>query len=110
MQGTETVTTQTMFVLSLPSLLALGFIVAVVLLMMGYRETQLPGRANTLFKAGLVLLGVMTALTPILWYSYGAMWSGDLLMRISDIFILGLGALLGGIVIGAGLLFRLRKG
>lgn len=109
MQGTETVTIQTMFGLSLPSLLALGFSVAVVLLMMGYRETQLPNRANALFRAGLILLGVMIALTPILWYSTWALPSGNLLMTLSDIFVLGLGALFGGIVVGAGFLFRLRK-
>jgi uncharacterized membrane protein len=100
--------TQFLVGVSIPALLVLGFVLAVILLVMGYREKNLPDRANSFFRAGLVLLGAMTALTPILWYWTWAMPSGTLLMSVLDIFILGLGALLGGIVIGVGFVFRLR--
>jgi len=100
--------TQAMFAVSIPSLLALGFGVAVGLLVIGYREKQNSDRANTLFRVGFILLGVMTALTPISWYWSRTMPSGTLLMGISDMFVLGLGTLVGGIIIGVGLVFRLR--
>lgn len=98
-----------MFAFNIPSILALGFILAVVLMVLGYRESQTPSRANLLFRAGLTFLGVMIALTPMVWYVYLELYLTGFVMSLSDMAIFGLGMFSGGTVTGVGATFRLRK-
>jgi len=79
--------------ISIPSVLAIGFIAALVLYLLGQR------------KAGIVLFGLMIIITPLSWYGSFAM-QGSILMTIGDILILALLSAIGGIIIGVGLLYR----
>ncbi len=84
--------TQFMFI-SIPSLLAIGFIAALVLYLLGQR------------KAGIILFGLMIIVTPLLWYGSFAM-HGSIVMTIADILILSLLSSIGGIIIGVGLQYE----
>jgi hypothetical protein len=82
-----------MIFISIPGLFAVGFIAALVLYLLGQR------------KVGMVLFGLMIAITPLSWYSSFAM-QGSILMTIGDILILALLSAIGGIIIGVGLQYE----
>lgn len=79
--------------ISIPGLLAVGFIAALVLYLLGQRQ------------AGIILFGLMIIITPLSWYGSFAM-QGSLLMSIGDILILSLLSSIGGIIIGVGLQYK----
>ena len=68
-----------MFVLPIPVLLAIGYLIGFVLLVLGYRnETDLT-RHHHLMGLGIVVIGIMIPVTPISWYVHGIVTTGLLL-------------------------------
>jgi len=94
---------QPLMAVSLPALLALGFIVGLVLLGLGLLEVKKAKRRAHLIAAGATLLGVMTVVTPLTWYGYWAFLVGVVVMGLGDLLILALLALFGGLLIAFGI-------
>jgi len=88
---------------SLPALLALGFIVGLVFLVLGLLKAKQGKRRAHLIAGGATLLGVMTAVTPLTWYGYWAFLGGVVVMSLGDLLILALLALFGGLLIAFGI-------
>jgi hypothetical protein len=88
---------------SAPALLALGFIIGIVLAVVGLLEQKNRTRRGHLLAAGVLLLGVMSVATPLLWYGYPAFLTGVVVMTLGELVILALLALVGGLLIAYGL-------
>ncbi|MFW9886660.1 MAG: hypothetical protein ACFFER_00655 [Candidatus Thorarchaeota archaeon] len=61
---------QPMFAVPIPILLALGFLIGFVFLVLGYREESDLIRRNHLLGLGIVILGIMIPVTPLSWYGH----------------------------------------
>jgi len=59
-----------MFTIPIPPLLALGFIIGIILLMLGYREKADLTRHQHLMGLGIIIIGIMIPITPLSWYGY----------------------------------------
>lgn len=94
--------------ISIPALLALGFLIGMVLLILGYREKINLRRRNLLMGSGLCIIGAMALITPLSWFLYLAYIYGTVIMTSGDIVILGILAFTGGIIMGVGLLIVQR--
>jgi Ca2+/Na+ antiporter len=84
---------------SAPALLASGFIIGIVLVVVGLLERKNRTRRAHLMAAGVFLLGIMTVATPLLWYGYPAWLTGVVVMTLDKLVILTLLALVGGLLI-----------
>jgi len=95
--------------ISIPSLLALGFLIGMVLLILGYREEINLRRRNLLMGSGLGIIGIMVLLTPLSWFLYlAAIYGGTVIMTSSDIVILSILSFAGGIIMGVGIIIALK--
>jgi hypothetical protein len=94
--------------INIPFLLALGFLVGIVLLILGYREREDVQRRNRFMGSGLSIIGIMTLLTPLSWFLYLAYVYGMVIMASSDIAIFATLAFTGGIMMGVGLIIALK--
>jgi len=63
------------FGVSMPSILILGFLIGVILIILGYRERQDLVRRNHQIGLGTIIVGIMIPVTPLSWYIY---WEGFL--------------------------------
>jgi Ca2+/Na+ antiporter len=88
---------------SAPALLALGFIIGIVLVVVGLLEQKNRTRRAHLMAAGVLLLGIMSIVTPLLWYGYPAFLTGVVVMTLGELVILTLLALVGGLLLAYGL-------
>ena len=86
-----------MFTVPIPPLLALGFLIGVILLLIGYRENSDLSRRNHLIGSGLIVIGIMIPVTPITWYGYLAVTT-VLVLGLLEIAILAV-ALIFGIIL-----------
>jgi drug/metabolite transporter (DMT)-like permease len=89
--------------ISMPGLLAIGYVVALVLLFLANREREDLNRKSILAKSGVILIGIMIAITPLSWYGYYAATDGSIAMALYDLAIVSMCCIFGGIIIGAGL-------
>ena len=96
---------ETMFIISVPALLMIGFAVAVLFLVLGYRERVDLSKRERSIRIGLVLLGLMVIVTPLSWYGFLAIVAGAVQMRIGEILVLTTLAALGGVIVGVGMYF-----
>ncbi len=95
--------------ISIPPLLALGFLIGMVLLILGYREEINLRRRNLLMGSGLGIIGIMVLLTPLSWFLYlAAIYGGTVIMTSSDIVILSILSFAGGIIMGVGIIIALK--
>jgi len=94
---------QPLVAVSLPALLALGFVVGLVLLVLGLLEMKKGKRRAHLIAGGTTLLGVMSVVTPLTWYGYWAFLGGVVVMGLGDLLIVALLALFGGLLIAFGI-------
>ena len=95
--------------INIPSLLILGFLVGVVLLIIGYREGADLRRRNRLMGSGLGIIGIMTLMTPVSWFLSLAYRYGVVMMNSSDIAIFAMLVFLGGIIMGIGFTIFLNR-
>ena len=59
---------QQMFVIPIPPLLALGFLIGIILLVLGYMEKTDLTRHQHLMGLGIIIIGIMIPITPLSWY------------------------------------------
>jgi hypothetical protein len=65
-----------MFSIPIPPLLALGFLIGLVLLLLGYRENADLVKRNHRMGSGLIIIGIMVPISPLSWYVYWILTSG----------------------------------
>jgi hypothetical protein len=88
---------------NLPALLIIGFVIATIMLILGFVEKKNPPRKKKLMAAGTILMGIMVVAVPLTWYGYWAITMGSILMTIADILIIAFLSILGGIIITLGI-------
>ena len=93
------------FIIYVPALLMIGFVIAVLFLVLGYRERVDLSKRERSIRIGLVLLGMMVIVTPFSWYGYLAIVAGAVQLGIGVMVILTTLVSIGGIFIGASLQF-----
>ena len=86
-----------MFAVPIPLLLALGFLIGIILLIIGYRETADLQRRYHLMGIGVIFIGIMIPVTPLSWYGYWAVTTG-IILGLIDIAIIAI-ALIAGIIL-----------
>jgi len=97
-----------MSTVSIPGLLIMGFGIALVFLILGYREGADISKRRRFTGIGLDLLGLMMIVTPLSWYGMWAITSGLAQMTILDILLLTVFAALGGLIIGVSVVYARR--
>jgi uncharacterized membrane protein len=102
---------QPLVTVSVPAVLAVGFIIGIVLLVVGLLEQKDRTQRAHLTGAGALLLGIMTVATPLLWYGCWPLLTGSvIIMSISEIAVLTLLGLVSGVLITYGIqLVRTRE-
>ena len=90
-----------MFIVPIPPLLAIGFLIGFILLVLGYRENADLIRRNHRIGLGLVIIGIMIPLTPATWYGYWVVTTG-LVLGLSEITVIAVALILGIILIYLG--------
>ena len=82
---------------NMPSLIILGFLIGIILIILGNREKDDMSRRNSLLKSGILVVGIMIPLTPISWFGYWVLTS-YYTMLLQDYIIVG-GAIVFGILV-----------
>ena len=90
-----------MFTVPIPPLLAIGFLIGVILLVLGYRENADLTRRNHLMGLGLVTIGIVIPLTPATWYGYWVVTTG-LVLGLLEIAVIAVTLIFGIILIYLG--------
>lgn len=90
---------QQMFAISPVGILAFGFVIAILLIIIGFREKSDYSRKAGLMRAGGILLGLMMIATGLTWYGYLASTSSTPL-TFEDVVILTLVSSIGGLISG----------
>ena len=106
MQQTEQ---QVMVGINFPSLLALGFIIAILLIYYGRGKGTGTPSYFTLIGSGIMLFGMMIVMVPLSWYGTLILVRPSFEVLFSDILILTFLSTLGGIIIGYGLIFYRKR-
>lgn len=83
-----------MFTIPIPPLLALGFLIGIVLYVLGYREQTVLTRRYHLMGLGLIIIGIMIPISPLSWYLYWFLTS-VLILGLIDIAIIAVTLILG---------------
>lgn len=95
--------------INIPSLLAIGFIIAILLIYYGRGKGKSNPSYFTLIGSGIMLFGIMVVLVPLSWYGTLTLVRPSFEMLFGDILILAFLSTLGGIVIGYGLSFYQKR-
>jgi hypothetical protein len=88
-----------MFSLNIPSILGIGFVIAILLIMIGYREKENIRRRVRYLRMGGVFFGIMVIVTGLTVYGYLVMVV-SLIMFLQDVVILSMVSSFGGVIIG----------
>jgi hypothetical protein len=95
--------------INFPSLLALGFIIAVLLIYYGRGEGVGNPSYFTLVGSGIVLFGIMIVMVPLSWYGSLKLARPSFEILFSDVLIMIFLSTFGGIVTGYGLTFYQKR-
>lgn len=90
-----------MFVVPIPPLLALGFLIGTILLVLGYREDSDLTRRHHLMGLGVVVIGIMIPVCPLSWYGYWIVTSG-LVLGLIEITIIAVTLIIGILLVYKG--------
>ena len=90
-----------MFTVPIPPLLTLGFLIGIILLVLGYRENADLTRRNHLMGLGLIIIGIMIPVTPAIWYGYLVVIHG-LVLGLTEIAVISIALILGIILMYLG--------
>jgi uncharacterized membrane protein len=90
-----------MFSINMPSLLVIGFLIGIILIILGSRESEDLSRRNRLLKSGILIVGIMIPVTPISWYGYWVLTS-SLELLLLDYIIIAVAIVIGILVIYQG--------
>ena len=92
---------ETMFSIPIPVLLALGFLIGIILLVLGYMEKTDPTRHQHLMGLGIIIIGIMIPITPLSVYGYLVLVRG-LILGIIEIVIIALALIIGIVLLYIG--------
>ena len=92
---------ETMFAVPIPPLLALGYLIGIILLVLGYMEKTNPTRHQHLLGLGIIIIGIMIPITPLSWYVYMMLVRG-LILGIIEIAIIALALIIGIVLLYIG--------
>ena len=95
--GIASGTTTVIVIVPLPIILALGWAIAALLILLGRVQ-----RSRTLFGWGMITTGLMILLSPLSVYLYYAIRDGLFLATPGDLLLIALLAFLGGTVASLG--------
>lgn len=90
-----------MFAVNIPSLIIIGFLIGIILIIVGNRERDDMSRRNKFLRSGIIVVGIMIPVTPISWYGYWALSSSVTLMLL-DYIIIAVAIVIGILVIVQG--------
>ena len=90
---------QVMFGFNAPGILGTGFLIAILLIVIGLREKDDFHKKVRYLRSGGILFGIMIIATVFIVYAYLAM-TVTLIMTLGDVTILTLVSSLGGTIIG----------
>jgi hypothetical protein len=90
---------QVMFGLSGPGILGIGYLIAILLIVIGYKEKEDIHKRVRYIRMGGVLFGIMIIVTGLTVYGY-LVTVMFLVMTLQDVFILALVSSIGGLIIG----------
>ena len=91
-----------MFTIPIPPLLALGFLIGIIMLVLGYREESDLTRRHHLMGLGVVVIGIMIPATPLSWYGYWMIIRGRVL-ELSEIAIIAIALIIGILLVYKGI-------
>jgi hypothetical protein len=97
-----------MFSFSAVGILGLGFVIAIVLLILGLMEKTDYSKRVRMSRAGGILLGLMVIATGLTWYGYVVLTS-SIPLTIVDVVILTLVAAIGGLISGISCCIPIRQ-
>ncbi|MFW9927111.1 MAG: hypothetical protein ACFFDM_10105 [Candidatus Thorarchaeota archaeon] len=86
---------------NMPSLLVIGFLIGIILIILGNRELEDLARRNRLMKTGISIVGIMIPITPISWYGYWV-WTSGTVLTVVDYLIIAIAIIVGLLVIYRG--------
>jgi Na+/phosphate symporter len=90
---------QVMFGLSAPGILGIGFVIAILLIVIGFREKDDFPRKVRFIRAGGILFGIMIIVTGLTVYGYLVAVMA-LSMTLQDVIILASVSSIGGLIMG----------
>lgn len=100
-EGIENMQGQTLTTPLLPPLLALGFLIGIILIVLGYREKTDPTRHQHLMGLGIIIIGIMIPVTPLSWYGSHIVTIG-LILGLIEIVIIAVALIIGLVTIYMG--------
>ncbi|TFG13126.1 hypothetical protein EU537_07390 [Candidatus Thorarchaeota archaeon] len=77
-----------MMTISMPSVLALGYLIALIFFILGFREDQDFVKKSRMYGYASVTFGLMLIITIVSWFGSLAAFSGQVPMYLSDIILL----------------------
>jgi hypothetical protein len=90
-----------MFVIPIPPLLALGFLIGIILLVLGYMEKTNPTRHQHLMGLGIIIIGIMIPITPLSWYGTLIITRG-LILGVFEIAVIVTALMIGAVLLYIG--------
>jgi hypothetical protein len=99
-------TSEVLYAVNIPAILGTLLLIALILIVLGFKEKNNPTRRITLLRTGIVLIGLTILLTGFLWYANLAMTHVPLPVYIQDVVLLTLFSIGGGMAIGAALAMK----
>jgi len=90
-----------MIAIPIPAILVLGFLVGIILLLLGYRENTDPTKRQHRMGLGIIIIGIMIPITPASWYGYLIVTSG-LILGLIEIAIIAVTLLIGIVLLYLG--------
>jgi hypothetical protein len=97
---------ESMWGVNLPVILGTLFLIAVIFIVLGFKEKDNRARRITLLRTGILFIGLTILLTGFLWYANLATTNIPLPIYMQDVILLTLLSAGGGIVIGAALVMK----
>ena len=94
-------TVENMLVIPIPPLLALGFLIGIILLVLGYREETDSTRHQHLMGLGIIIIGIMIPITPLSWYGTMIIAHG-LTLGVFEIAVIAIALMIGAVFLYIG--------
>lgn len=90
-----------MIAIPIPAILVLGFLIGIILLLLGYRENTDFAKRQHRMGLGIIIIGIMVPTTPASWYGYLIVTSG-LILGLIEIAIIAVTLLIGIVLLYLG--------
>ncbi len=90
-----------MFTIPIPLLLAIGFLIGIILIVLGYRNQSDLVKRHHQMGLGIMIIGFMIPVTPISWYGYWMLTNG-LVLGLIEITIIAVALIIGFVILYKG--------